>query len=96
MLDRELWLTPDQREPLRTLVDAAFPDVITIRQPPVRELELLVVPLFRIPDDKLSAVLTEPQQVVWKTLQDQFEREGNNVSLRTNDSHDVTLTLPDR
>jgi len=93
MLDKELWLTADQREPLSDLVDAAFPRAIEIGQPRVKELELLIVPLFGIPDDQLASVLRESQLAAWKILQAQFERDGSQVILPLTDGQSLTFQI---
>lgn len=89
MLDKELWLSPDQREPLAALVDASFPPAINIEQPQARELGLLVTPLFRIPDDELAPVLRESQRRAWKSLQAEFKRRGDHVVLPLKDGSEV-------
>ncbi len=93
MLDKELWLTPDQRVPLRKLVDASFPQVIETRQPDLKEFELLVVPLFRIPEDQLATVLRESQLAAWKAMQNEFQRDGDTVALPT-ENGTVVFNLP--
>ena len=93
MFDKELWLTPDQRERFSALIDASFPPVINIEQPHAKELELLVTPLFRVSADELKTVLRESQIAAWTSLGNQFERRGDQVILTLGDSSQVSFQL---
>ncbi|MEZ6060551.1 MAG: hypothetical protein R3C19_09335 [Planctomycetaceae bacterium] len=94
MLDRELWLSADQRADLKVLVDKSLPATVKVTQPYFGDMELLVVPLFRISDDDLAAVLTEPQKAAWKNLQTQFQVAGNTVMLTIQGGGQIGFNLP--
>ena len=95
MLDKELWLTTEQREPLRELVDSAFPQVIETQRPRLKEFELLAVPLFRIQDDQLATVLRESQVAAWHVLQNEFRHDGNTVWLPSTNGERFEFQLPE-
>ncbi len=93
-LDKELWLTPDQRDPLRSLVAKALPADFKAQQPYFRELECFVIPLFRIADDDVADLLTESQQQAWTKLKSQFQVNGQHVMLNTQNGGQFGFSLP--
>lgn len=81
-LDRELWLRPEQREPLRQLLQPALPEDVGQLTGPGRELAFLALPLFRVPPGPLADVLTAEQLQVWQLLQQQFVRDGQSLRIQ--------------
>ena len=85
MLDKELWLLPAQREPLRLLIRKSLPKNSdpAQNQEYVREIVLLAFPLFRIREQDRNEILTEPQREAWKQLQSFFEwqQQGNYMQI---------------
>jgi len=93
MLDKELWLRPEQRDPLSALIDDSFPPLKNVEQADVKELELLVIPLFCIPDDRLKTVLSVSQRTAWTVLMAQFKRRGDHVILPLEDGSEVSFDV---
>ena len=86
MLDQELWLRPEQRQPLLELVENAFPHrssrATNDSQDYLREIALLAQPLFKIQDEKINTILNESQQAAWKQLKSYFRLQpGSNYLL---------------
>jgi hypothetical protein len=85
LLDRELWLMPAQREPLRLLIQKSLPKNSdpAQNQEYVRDIVLLAFPLFKIREQDRNDILTEPQREAWKQLQSFFEwqKQGNYMQI---------------
>ena len=94
MLDKEIWLTPDQRQPLSELIDAAIPETMQGPKHHFRELELLIIPLFRIPPEDLGVVLTKAQQTAWNELRNQFDSDGKTVTFQMRNHGAIAFRLP--
>ncbi|MEZ6060552.1 MAG: hypothetical protein R3C19_09340 [Planctomycetaceae bacterium] len=94
MLDKELWLTADQREPLEALVRESLPESFRPRQTYLKEVELLVIPLFGIADDDVSQVLTKSQQAAWQEIRNQFQVNGRTVLMDTQNGNQFHFALP--
>lgn len=80
LLDDELWLTPDQREPLQKLVVESLPAKSdpAQQQEYIREIVLLAYPLFKTSDQERGKLFTEPQGEVWKSMQTFFQWQAAN------------------
>ena len=94
MLDKELWLTPEQREPLAALVESTLPQFHRNSDESYRETQLLVIPVASIANDKLAVFLTEAQQTAWKTLRNQFQVNGNFVLIQMQNGGQAQFVLP--
>jgi rubrerythrin len=85
LLDSELWLTPDQRQPLQKLVENSLParSDPTQNQEYIREIILLAYPLFRTSAEDRDKLLTEPQRDVWKKMESffQWQKENNYLQI---------------
>jgi len=80
MLDQEMWLMPSQRAAVLEFTEAAMPrnSAKSDYDQYVRELILLVYPLHKVAEAKVSDVLSESQQAVWKQLKGFFQfNQGN-------------------
>ena len=81
MLDEELWLTSDQREPLQKLVLKSLPaaDFQNPYDQYMRDLILVIYPLMKVPEKSRTEVLADPQKEVWTQMQSYFKwQKANN------------------
>lgn len=95
MLDQELWLRPEQREPLRQLVEHSQPVAEEFLQdrPGDREQCWLAHVFLRIDEAGLSKILDTSQQAQWKLLKKSFVNAGaNQVTILLQSG--TTLSLP--
>ena len=85
MYDSELWLTPDQREPLGKLILQVLPSGSNqnITRSNVRDLILMTYPLFKTTEKQRADVISESQQNVWKQMALSFhwQQENNLVEI---------------
>ncbi len=94
MLDKELWLTEEQREPLAAMVASTLSTFGQNETDSYKEIRLLTIPLAGIANDKLADLLTEAQQTAWKTLQSQFQIIGDVVVMKMQNGHPAEFVLP--
>ena len=81
MLDEELWLTPDQREPLQKLVVKSLPrsELQNPYEQYMRDLILVIHPLMKASEKSRNEALTDPQKEVWTQMQSYFKwQKANN------------------
>jgi len=97
-LTREMFLSPEQQDQLRPLIEATHPEETP--EQPVRELAMFAAAMLRIQPDKLSDVLDQHQQVCWNLIRDSFELQPDERSAlfptRTTDPFFVLFSLPHR
>lgn len=95
MLDRELWLDPQQREQMQLSIHKALAasddDYLTREQ--FSELGILCVPLFRLTESDL-AVLNKAQQAALKANKASLTVEGSSVRPKPDVVAMVSLRIP--
>ena len=82
LYDSELWLTPEQREPLGKLILQVLPSGSnqSVARSNVRDLLLMTYPLFKTTEKQRADVISELQQSVWKQMESSFHwQQQNNV-----------------
>ncbi len=94
-LDRELWLTEQQRDDLLELVRRTTPSSNEQISAEGRELVWLAIPLARISRSEVARILNEPQLQVWDLLIQRYQLRDNQIKLRTLTDTQLTWSLPD-
>ena len=97
MYDSELWLTPDQREPLEKLILQTLPSDLnqSVARPNVRDLILMTYPLFKTTEQQLADVISESQQNAWKQMASSFhwQQQNNQVEIPIRNGGSIRYTL---
>ena len=95
MLDRELWLTPEQRPAVQALVAKSLPE--SGWQNPYRnymdEVALLVIPLFKFSKNDASQ-FEGAQKKAWETLKAEFEYNGRYAMVHMRNGGQFHFMIP--
>ncbi|MEQ9411023.1 MAG: hypothetical protein RIK87_25150 [Fuerstiella sp.] len=95
LLDRELWLLPEQRPQVQQLVQQSLPAKNNIN--PYRnymdEVAMLIVPLFKFSKQD-ATVFQGPQQAAWETLKKEFEFNGRYVLVHMKNGGQFHFPVP--
>lgn len=92
-VDKEIWLRPDQREPMRQLLHSHVPRSSTTSFEYLRELLFLAVPVTQIDEAQLVTFLDVQQVEAWLELKRQFKSDGRMIRVAARHG-DLSLVLP--
>jgi len=86
LLDDEIWLLPEQREPMLSLVEKSrSEDAAAFQyQEYIRHVIMIAFPLLKSDEAERNKILTEPQREVWKQMQSFFllQKQNNYVQIQ--------------
>ncbi|WP_417848440.1 hypothetical protein [Thalassoglobus sp.] len=95
LLDYELWLTTEQREQFKKLLQKRLPKNEVQGYEYLYEVVQIAIPLARIEEKELTTIL-EPEQIqAWKTLKKQFGFNGRNVTINMQNQGQFSFHIPD-
>ncbi len=94
VLEKELWLLPEQREQFREVIAKLLPNDVAKLTFPGRELAILASLLQGITDNRSDVSLTPVQWNALEQMMGQFQYEGNSVKIKQNNGNWLTLRLP--
>ncbi len=89
-LEQEVWLRPEQRGKLRSLIDGSLGDFRYYAPgggSSYTELQMLADALHLIPDSNLGSLLSKTQSVAWNTLKDMLKREPDGHMIKFTHRH---------
>ena len=95
VLDRELWLTPAQRERVASSVEGSLPNQKWVNhyRTYMDEVAHLIIPLFRLSKQDAS-VFEGAQKKAWDTLRGEFDFNGRYVMVHMQNGGQFHFQLP--
>lgn len=92
--DMEMWLTNEQRDKFRQLIEDTLPTEPQAIDQHIHELKLLATPMFRLSETDLNGTLNPNQIEIWKLMMGYFQRNGRNIQIQFRNGGTYGFTLP--